>query len=254
MQRSLSRFGRRPDAVLQHLIALQQAFSFVPDQAIGLLVDALEVTRAQVLAAIDFYAFLHLLPRGAYDILFSDNITDRMLGNQALFKSLCKKLGVEPGVPREDGKVTVSLTSCTGICDQGPAMLVNGLVVSNLTEKRIHKMVGRIEAGIPVSEWPKSLFVVKDNIRRKDKLLTDDIINGSAIGALAAMGGEVTLKRLEESGLRGRGGAGFGSGLKWRLCRETDAEEHYVVCNADEGEPGTFKDRVLLNSYAYYLF
>jgi len=254
ISKRLSKTGDAPDLLLQHLDVIQSQYSYIPEKAIKILSERLNTPPVQINAVIDFYSFLHRRPRGEYDIRFSDNITDRMLGNQALFKSLCKKLGVEPNVPRADGKVTVSLTSCTGICDQGPAMLVNGMVVSNLTEKRIHKMVGRIEAGIPLSEWPESLFAVKDNIRRKDKLLSDDIINGSAIGALAATGGEVALQRLEKSGLRGRGGAGFSSGLKWRLCRETEADEHYVVCNADEGEPGTFKDRVLLNSYADYLF
>ena len=249
-----SDIGDAPDLLLQHLHAIQFQYSHIPEEAIQLLSERLNTPPMQINAVIDFYSFLHRRARGEYDIRFSDNITDRMLGNQDLFKSLCRKLGVEPDEPRADGKVTVSLTSCTGICDQGPAMLVNGMVVSNLTEKRIHKMVGRVEAGIPLSEWPESLFVVKDNIHRRDKLLSDDIINGSAIGAFAANGGEVMLERLEKSGLRGRGGAGFGSGIKWRICREAEADEHYVVCNADEGEPGTFKDRVLLNSYADNLF
>jgi [NiFe] hydrogenase diaphorase moiety large subunit len=250
----LAESGDAPDLLLQHLHAIQFQHSYVPEEAIQLLSERLNTPPVQINAVIDFYSFLHRRNRGEYDIRFSDNITDRMLGNQALFKSLCKKLGVEPDVPRADGKVTVSLTSCTGICDQGPAALVNGIVVSNLTEKRIHKMVGRIEAGIPLSDWPESLFVVNDNIRRGDKLLNDDIINGSAIRALAATGEESMLQRLEDSGLRGRGGAGFGSGIKWRYCREAEADVHYVVCNADEGEPGTFKDRILLNSYADYLF
>jgi [NiFe] hydrogenase diaphorase moiety large subunit len=254
ISKRLSKTGDAPDLLLQHLDVIQSQYSHIPEKAIQILSERLNTPPMQINAVIDFYSFLHRRARGEYDIRFSDNITDRMLGNQALFKSLCKKLGVEPDMPRADGKVTVSLTSCTGICDQGPAMLVNGMVVSNLTEKRVHKMVGRIEAGIPLSDWPKSLFIVKDNIRRKDKLLSDDIIKGSAIGALAATGSEVMLQRLEDSGLRGRGGAGFGSGIKWRICREAEADEHYVVCNADEGEPGTFKDRVLLNSYADDMF
>ena len=254
ISRLLSTTGETPDLLLQHLHEIQFHYSHIPEEAIQILSERLNTPPVQINAVIDFYSFLHRRARGEYDIRFSDNITDRMLGNKDLFKSLCKKLGVEPGVPREDGKVTVSLTSCTGICDQGPAALVNGIVISKLTEKRVHKMVGRVEAGIPLSDWPKSLFVVEDNIRRRDKLLSDDIINGSAISALFATGGETMLQRLEESGLRGRGGAGFGSGLKWRLCRDAEADERYVVCNADEGEPGTFKDRVLLNSYADYLF
>ncbi len=70
VERSLARLGPRPAHLLQHLIALQQTFSFVPEAGIRALIDALDVTRALCLAAIDFYAFLHRRPRGQYDILF----------------------------------------------------------------------------------------------------------------------------------------------------------------------------------------
>ncbi|CAG0909022.1 unnamed protein product, partial [Cyprideis torosa] len=67
-------------------------------------------------------------------------------------------------------------------------------------------------------------------------------------------GSDAVLKQLEQSGLRGRGGAGFSTAMKWTFCRDACGDQHYVVCNADEGEPGTFKDRVLLNQYADTVF
>jgi [NiFe] hydrogenase diaphorase moiety large subunit len=133
-------------------------------------------------------------------------------------------------------------------------MLVNGLVVSGLNEERIEKIAQLIEAGTPLPEWPSSFFVVEDNIQRSDILLHDKIINGSAIESLLQKDSDTLLGMIEQSGLRGRGGAGFNTSMKWRFCRDTEADEHYVVCNADEGEPGTFKDRILLNSYADNLF
>ncbi len=71
---------------------------------------------------------------------------------------------------------------------------------------------------------------------------------GAALAAALARGPEATLAEIKRSNLRGRGGAGFATGLKWELCRNAPGAEHVVVCNADEGEPGTFKDRVLLNT------
>ncbi len=68
--------------------------------------------------------------------------------------------------------------------------------------------------------------------------------------ALFERGGDAVLAEIERAGLRGRGGAGFTTALKWRFCREADNPDKVIVCNADEGEPGTFKDRVLLTSYA----
>ncbi len=239
-----------PELLLQDLCAIQQHYSYIPENAVEILAGKLNLPAVQIYGVIDFYSFLHRQARGNFDILFSDNITDRMLGNQSLIDSLCEKLDIEPGIPRIDGRVTVDMTSCTGICDQGPALLVNGMTVSGLNEERISKIAELIEEDTPLSDWPASFFVVEDNIQRSDILLEDKIINGSAIESLQKNGSDALLEMLEQSGLRGRGGAGFKTALKWRFCRETEAEEHYVVCNADEGEPGTFKDRILLNSYA----
>jgi [NiFe] hydrogenase diaphorase moiety large subunit len=241
--------GDTPDRLLQLLIAIQRRFSHVPKEAIQFLSERLDIPPVQIHSVIDFYAFLHWEPRGEFDILFSDNITDRMFGNKALMEGMCKKLSVEPGVPRADGKVTIDMTSCTGLCDQGPAMLVNGWAVSSLTEERIHKIIGLIEAGIPVKKWPKRFFVIEDNILRRDILLNKRLMKGSAIESLVVKGADAVLADLDKSGLAGRGGAGFKTATKWLLCRAAQGDQRYVVCNADEGEPGTFKDRVLLNSY-----
>ena len=243
-----------PDQLLQHLFSIQHHYAHIPEEAVQLLSERLHIPRVEIVSIVYFYAFLHMRNRGDFDIRFSDNITDRMLGNLPLLESMCKKLGVETGVPRADGRVSVDLTSCTGLCDQGPALLVNGMAVSRLDEDRVHKMVGLIEAGIPLTKWPKKFFEIEDNIQRRDKLLDDVITHGSAIEAFAVKGGDALLQSIEKSGLRGRGGAGFEAASKWRICRDAPGAEHYVLCNADEGEPGTFKDRILLNSYANIMF
>jgi [NiFe] hydrogenase diaphorase moiety large subunit len=250
----LEKSGDDPEHLLQHLCKIQNRFSYIPKAALKLLSARLHIPPVEIVSVVYFYSFLSMQPRGAYDIRFSDNITDRMLGNLPLLESLCKKLGVKPGEPRADGRVTVDLTSCTGLCDQGPALLVNGMAVSRLDEYRIHKMVGLIEAAIPLSKWPKMFFNIEDNIQRRDKLLNDVIIRGTAIEAFVVKGGDALLEWIDQSGLRGRGGAGFKTATKWRMCRDTPATERYVICNADEGEPGTFKDRILLNSYANVVF
>ncbi len=245
----LFRRGRDPLYLLQYLIALQQRFSFVPEAALEALAIGLGIGRTQIRGAVDFYAFLHQRPRGDFDILFSDNITDRLLGNQRMIELLCGRLGVEPGKPRADGRVTVDLTSCTGMCDQGPAVLVNGIAVTRLDPGRVDLIAHLVEAGTPLEQWPGDFFRVGDNIRRSGLLLSEAQADGSALRSLLAKGTDVALAEVERSGLRGRGGAGFATALKWKLCRGAKGAERFVVCNADEGEPGTFKDRVLLTSY-----
>ena len=246
--------NNQPGHLLQYLYEIQYQYSYVPQQAIHLLAKKLSLTESHIHGVIGFYSFLHDSPRGAYDILVSDSITDHMLGSRNLLDVLCTKLGVKPGIPRNDERVTVATTSCTGMCDQGPAMLVNGWAVTRLDESRIDNIAEFIESGTAVDQWPEAFFQVEDNIQRRDILLSDDTNDGDALRSFIDKGGDVIFEHIESSGLRGRGGAGFKTGLKWRFCKQAEADQRYVVCNADEGEPGTFKDRVLLNAYADKVF
>jgi [NiFe] hydrogenase diaphorase moiety large subunit len=246
--------NNQPGHLLQYLYEIQYRYSCVPQRAIQLLAEKLSLTESHIHGVIGFYSFLHDSPRGDYDVLISDSITDHMLGSRSLLDALCKKLGVVPGVPREDGRVTVDTTSCTGMCDQGPAMLVNGWAVTRLDENRIDNIAELIESATAVDQWPDEFFRVEDNIQRRDILLSDDSNDGAALRSLIDKGDDAILEQIEASGLRGRGGAGFNTGMKWRFCKQTEADQRYVVCNADEGEPGTFKDRVLLNAHADKVF
>jgi [NiFe] hydrogenase diaphorase moiety large subunit len=246
--------GQRPEYLLQYLYAIQYQYSCIPQPAIKLLAEKLSLSEAHIHGVIGFYSFLHKSRRGTYDILLSDSITDHMLGSRKLLTMLCDRLGVAAGQPREDGRVTVDTTSCTGMCDQGPAMLVNGWTVTRLDETRVETIAGLIDSETAIEQWPAEFFQIEDNIRRRDILLADESHDGDALRALIEQGDAAILEQVELSALRGRGGAGFKTGMKWRFCRQAEADQHYVVCNADEGEPGTFKDRVLLNSYADKVF
>jgi [NiFe] hydrogenase diaphorase moiety large subunit len=247
---SLDALGRAPEQLLQHLIAVQRRLGWIPPAAVERLSADLDVTRTQVRAAIASYAFLHERPRGDFDILFSDNITDRMLGSQRLVGLLAERLGVRLGATRADGRVTLGLTSCTGMCDQGPALLVNGRAVTALDPRRVDQLADLVERSTPLEHWPGDFFRVEDNLRRRGLLLGDPVTDGAGLRKLIDKGAHAALAEIERSGLRGRGGAGFTTALKWRFAREAPGAERYVVCNADEGEPGTFKDRVLLTRFA----
>lgn len=246
--------GEQKNRLLQYLYAIQYQYSCISPQVIQQLAKKLFISEAHIHAVVGFYSFLHDTPRGSYDILLSDNITDHMSGSRVLLNNLCNKLNVTPGIPRKDGRVTVNITSCTGMCDQGPAMLVNGWAVTRLDENRIKSITKLIESKTDIKYWPSEFFHVENNIRRRDILLSDKSQDGDALQILIKQGDEILLQQIESSGLRGRGGAGFKTGMKWSFCKQADTDQRYVVCNADEGEPGTFKDRVLLNSYAGRVF
>ena len=259
LDKILSRHGRDPRGLVQILRETQDLTSWLPRDLLGELARELRLTLAHVQGVAGFYRFFHTRPVGRLRVLFSDNITDRMLGSEALMADLCARLGIAPGQVSVDGLVSVDRTSCTGLCDQGPALLINHHhVITRLDAERVAQLAELIRAEVPVQQWPADWFAIADNIRRADVLLGMPLTPGAAIAAALARGAQAMLDDMKRSNLRGRGGAGFATGLKWELCRNASGaapgSTHYVVCNADEGEPGTFKDRVLLTRHADTVF
>ncbi len=243
-----------PTRLLQALRLVQEDVGWVPPAMLTRVSAALAVPRAVAQGVAEFYSFLAVRPVGRYRILFSDNITDRMQGAPALRERLCERLGVRRGVLSGDARVSIDTTSCTGMCDQGPAALLGGRPLTRLDELRIDRIAEYVRAGIDPSDWPAEWFRVEDNIRQTGPLLSSALAAGAVVAAVRARSAGALLDELERAGLRGRGGAGFATGPKWRACREAPGGERHVVCNADEGEPGTFKDRVLLTRQAELVF
>jgi len=250
----LGRLGSDAINLLQILRELQDCFGYLPADSITYLAKKLSIPRSRIESVASFYSFLHLQHHGEYRVLFSDNITDRMLGNQPLLQAMCHQLWVQLGKVSEDGLVSINTTSCTGMCDQGPAMLVNGHAITRLTHQRVQEIAQLICNRTPLGDWPADFFRVEDNICRGGLLLGNKLEPGEILRTALALGADKIVEAIKESNLRGRGGAGFPTGLKWEGCRNAQGTEHYVVCNADEGEPGTFKDRVLLTTQADLVF
>ncbi|HUW26482.1 MAG TPA: NAD(P)H-dependent oxidoreductase subunit E [Gallionella sp.] len=250
----LDRHARDPGALLQILRETQEHYGYIPPAAISHLGIRLNIPRARIEGVAGFYSFLNLQPHGEYRVLFSDNITDRMLGSHALMGEMCRQLWLQPGKVSEDGLVSIGTTSCTGMCDQGPALLVNGRAITRLTSQRVQEIGHLIHNRTPLADWPGNFFRVEDNIRRSGLLLDSAVVPGDVLRAALALGSADIVEAVKASGLRGRGGAGFPTGLKWETCRNAPGTAKYVVCNADEGEPGTFKDRVLLTRQADLVF
>ena len=275
---AVERRGRDASQLLQVLRELQEQAGWLSPQLLSTLARELGLPLARVLGVAGFYSFLHTEPAGRYRVLFSDNVTDRMQGSEALMDAFCSQLWVEPGKVSEDGLVSVSRTSCTGLCDQGPGLLVNGRAIPRADPRRLEWIRELILERRPVDDWPAALFDIADNVHRRHIMLGNHLRPGDAVRAAVDRGldGEreraanerswregipdgdrgplAVLRELDLSGLRGRGGAGFSAAAKWSACRSAQGDERYVVCNADEGEPGTFKDRVLLSSHADLLF
>jgi [NiFe] hydrogenase diaphorase moiety large subunit len=257
-----SRYSRSATELLQILREVQATYRHVPRTVMAEIACHLDVPVSRVQAVVEFYSFLSSEPLGHFDIRLSDSISDHLLGSRALAASLARHLRVPFGKVRADGRVSLFYSSCTGLCDQGPAALINGRPLTRLDETRVQAIAERIEANTPLDQWPSAWFAVEDFVYTRSLLLEGDLVQGEAIRNAITLGRDAVLLDIESSGLRGRGGAGFKTAAKWRFCYEgpegstpgDPAIPRYVVCNADEGEPGTYKDRVILKQKAHEVF
>jgi len=253
---AVERWGSESTQLLQVLREVQERFNHVPPAAMDCIAARLHLPISRVRGVAHFYEFIATEPSGAYRVLFSDNVTDRMRGSSELLQRMCHRLWVEPGKPSEDGLVCVERTSFLGFCDQAPSLLVNQQPITRLDAARIDVICELILARTPLAAWPAELFGVEEQVRREGPLLSDRLQPGDAIRAAFARadrgsaGTQAVLDEIKNARLLGRGGAGFTTGFKWESCRRQPAEQRVVICNADEGEPGTFKDRLLLTRHA----
>jgi len=154
IQRSLARHGADPHALVQILREVQTDLGWLSRETQQRIATGLGVPITRVESVVRFYSFFYDEPRGAYRLLVSDNVTDRMARSQALFAKLCAAFDVKPGEVSRDGLVSVALTSCTGMCDQGPGLLVNNIALPRLGEIPVDELVALVRARMPLSQWP----------------------------------------------------------------------------------------------------
>jgi [NiFe] hydrogenase diaphorase moiety large subunit len=188
VRRAIEAWGSEPTQLLQVLRGVQETLGFLPTPAIARIASALGVPIARVRGVVAFYSFLYAEPRGTYRVLFSDNVTDRMRGSKTRLEEMCHRLWVEPGKVSEDGLVSIDRTSCIGMGDQAPAVLVNGWPVPRVDAARAAELCDLMLSRVPLDEWPRELFVVEDHIHRSDVMLSDPQRPGDAIRAALARG------------------------------------------------------------------
>ena len=187
----LAKHQRDATRLVQILRDLMAAKGVITPEDITEIAEELSVPRGRVEGVAGFYAFFETEPMGRYRVLFSDNVTDEMSGSVELRQRLLDAFHIQLGEVSRDGLVSVRTTSCTGLCDQGPALLVNGVPIARLTPARVGAISALIRAGAPIAEWPENLFVIHSHVERKDLLLSTPLDRGEGIAAAIARGGGV---------------------------------------------------------------
>ena len=242
LHNELARFiplGR--SGLLPALHAAQKIYGWLPQEVAAEVARSLRVPLADVHGVIEFYSLFYNEQVGRNFIRVCTDQACALKGADNLLGRLCKHYDVEPGQTTKDLSLTIERSPCLGLCEQAPVALVDDDAQTNIAPD-----FNSYDLGIPRS-------LVYGSMRK----LTANCGNGTT--TLAKYGGYSAYKKAlsmtpeaviaetdKASGLVGRGGAAFPTGIKWGGAAKIQADQKYVVCNADESEPGTFKDRVLL--------
>jgi [NiFe] hydrogenase diaphorase moiety large subunit len=257
--------GNDRTRMMDIVIAVQKKYGCVSSEAMDMIAAKVSAHRVEVESVVSFYAFLSEKQKGKVVIRVCDDIIDKMAHVDHIDDVFKKELGIDFGENTPDGKITLEHTPCIGMCDQAPAALINDVMVTNLSGDKVREIVNVLkETGDPAKITHRygdgnnsnSLVqsMVRNHIRKPGEVIFSEYNEGVALRSAIAQSPVEVIRAIKASRLRGRGGAGFPTGMKWEFTRGAEGTKKTVICNADEGEPGTFKDRVILTERADLLF
>lgn len=235
--------------LLDNLWAVQNKHGYIRREDIEACSRALNISAVEVEGVISFYHFFTRKPVGKFTIFLNKSIVSEHKGFERAKEAFESATGAAMNGVDPSGQFGLFETSCIGLSDLEPAALINSVPFTRLTSLKVKEIVAKLKQGMS----PEAICdPVPDHIRwvpEGDKaVVLRDYGPGRAIESLSTRSPESVVDEIKKSGLRGMGGAFFLTGLKWEYCSKEPANPKYIVCNADEGEPGTFKDRVLMNS------
>ena len=259
--------------LLPALHALQARAGWISEGGLNYVCERLTVPPAEAYGVATFYAMFSVEPRPSTVIHVCDDLACRVSGAKEVCERFASEIGPE-GAPSPDGSITWHTSPCLGLCEQAPAVLfqragversdaarghadAQGVTAASLVDQAV--MGGRApERGAiaatpapsegPVRQDRHGLRLLK-RIGLVDPESFDDYhAHGgySALRRAVELGVEGTIREVTDAKLMGRGGAAFPTGVKWKAVAEQPVHPHYFICNADESEPGTFKDRVVM--------
>ena len=241
--------ARYPDprsAVLPALqLAQERHDGWLPEAALREVADALDLTPAYCLSIASFYDMFHTEPVGRHSVEVCTNVSCAVSGAQQVLEALERELGIGVGETTEDGNVTLRAVECLGGCGWATVVAVDN---RHHLHVRTRRRASHREGARRVSAAPEVVFAGTDGGAITDLAAYEAVGGLTALRRAREMTPEQIIAELDASSLRGRGGAFFPTGRKWSFVPKPDQNPrpHYLVVNADESEPGTFKDREIM--------
>ena len=252
----------RRSQLIPTLHAVQSRVGWISQPALNYICRRLAVAPAEAYGVATFYALFATTARPPVVAHVCDDIACRLAGAEDICDDLGRGLG-PAGEPVRDGRATWLRSPCLGLCDRAPAAMVTVAGEQPRTFTLAPVDAARVTAtleieqapGEPTQPTPSAAHQPRNDLRLLRRIgvvdprsLEDYRANGGYAGLPKAleMGADGVIAEVTASKLMGRGGAAFPTGRKWAAVANQPVQPHYLVCNADESEPGTFKDRVLL--------
>ena len=239
---------QRRAALLPALHTAQRLFGWITEALASEISRALSVPLADVYGVIEFYEMFHHEPVGRTILRVCGAPVCALAGADGVAQALCRQLKIEPGAVSADGAFTVEHAPCLGLCDHAPAVLVGESAVGS-AEATQAAAICAANAGNPQSHVGGDIRILTSNCGQGHPTSLNDYQARGGYAGLKkalAMTPDAVLAEVKAAGLVGRGGAAFPTGMKWEGAAAAPGQPKYIVCNADESEPGTFKDRILM--------
>jgi NADH-quinone oxidoreductase subunit F len=248
-------------ALVPMLMYAQDEFGYISDEVIAEIAARLELRTVQVEETLEYYSMLHRKPMGKYHVQVCTNVACMLRGGNELLDRAKKRLEIGHKEVTKDGVFSLEEVECIGACTGAPAMQINYDFYENLTPAIFDRLIQELDYGrkaepVPVisgalhAREPGEIPVISKRWGIENSTKIDVFLQNGGYQALEKalkqMTPESIIDEMKKSNLRGRGGAGFPTGMKWSFVPKDSPKAKYVICNADESEPGTCKDRPLM--------
>jgi NADH-quinone oxidoreductase subunit F len=272
----------RVSAVLHALYLVQDQQGYITNNAVRHVAQVIGCTTADVEDVVSYYVMFHRGPVGKYVLQVCTTLSCALAGAERVLEALQDKLGIKVGETDPTGMFTIQQMECLGACDRAPVMMVNNdHWHEQLEPGQVSGLVDRIKAdGITalnnchlceprISEGAKTTTPARAKAMPDyEPVLTRFAFTPGGAGLdhylehqagyqglkkALQMTPDAVIEEVKKSGLRGRGGAGFPTGVKWQFVDKKSPKPKFIVCNADESEPGTFKDHLLMERNPHLL-
>jgi NADH-quinone oxidoreductase subunit F len=257
----LARYPVKRSALVPMMVYAQDHFGFLSDQLIEEIACRLGLNKIQVEETLAYYSMLRRKPVGRYHIQVCTNVSCMLRGSQQLYEHIQKRLGIGNKEVSPTGTFSLEEVECIGACTGAPAMQVNYDFYEDLDPDKVDAILEQLQEGRKPKPSPLTAGALHDQHSAEVPVISRrfGIANSHKIDvylqlegyqalekALKQMTPDQIIDEVKKSNLRGRGGAGFPAGIKWSFVPKDATKPKYILANGDESEPGTCKDRPLL--------